>query len=611
MSQRLPIPGQDDGTWGDILNGFLEVSHNQDGTLISSAVSSAGAELTVNKNQPSGYAGLNSSGFVPVALLPANIPISDLATTGTASSSTYLRGDGIWATPAAGVTLDSTNTDIQPLGAQAAGTNGQAARADHVHPTTGLITTTTSAGGDLAGTYPNPTLTSTSNVQTVVNNIISSNTTVTSKAPLASPALTGTPTAPTAAANTNTTQIATTAFVETAIPTSLPPSGTAGGDLTGTFPNPTLTGSTNVENIITANTTVAGALQKTGGTMSGVIAMGSNKITGLTNGSAGSDAAAFGQIPTAGTGSTNYAVGNDSRITGALQTTGGIMTGPIGLIQQADPANPVSGVGDIYAKLQANRERLHQISSTGAAVPVATEQWSKTWVLLTPLSGSIRTAGWGASVTISTGTLTTPGLTANGYLANMQTAATAGVTTYFNTGTIFRRGTTGDLTGGFFFHSRVYFPDASYNNTGASTGSRIFAGLANVAPSTVLAADNGGNAHLAGFRRCNVNGGATDTDWQFITNSGTATNANIIDTGIPFTATHVYALTMWCPLGSANIYWQVEDKTSATTASGNSASSTFIPGATQALLAFYGLETIDATARNIQFRDFYAESDQG
>lgn len=38
------------------------------------------------------------------------------------------------------------------------------------------------------------------------------------KAPLASPALTGTPTAPTAAAGTNSTQIATTAYVDTALP---------------------------------------------------------------------------------------------------------------------------------------------------------------------------------------------------------------------------------------------------------------------------------------------------------------------------------------------------------------------------------------------------------
>lgn len=44
----------------------------------------------------------------------------------------------------------------------------------------------------------------------------------TSRAPLGSPALTGTPTAPTATPGTNTTQIATTAFVEAAIPTIQP-----------------------------------------------------------------------------------------------------------------------------------------------------------------------------------------------------------------------------------------------------------------------------------------------------------------------------------------------------------------------------------------------------
>ena len=47
------------------------------------------------------------------------------------------------------------------------------------------------------------------------------------RAPLASPALTGTPTAPTAAAGTNTTQIATTAFVTSAIVAS---GGSGGGD---------------------------------------------------------------------------------------------------------------------------------------------------------------------------------------------------------------------------------------------------------------------------------------------------------------------------------------------------------------------------------------------
>jgi hypothetical protein len=30
---RLPIPGSDDGTWGDVLNAFLAVEHNPDGSL--------------------------------------------------------------------------------------------------------------------------------------------------------------------------------------------------------------------------------------------------------------------------------------------------------------------------------------------------------------------------------------------------------------------------------------------------------------------------------------------------------------------------------------------------------------------------------------------------
>ena len=50
-----------------------------------------------------------------------------------------------------------------------------------------------------------------------ISNITGLLTTLNSKAPLLNPALTGTPTAPTAISSTNTTQIATTAFVKTAI----------------------------------------------------------------------------------------------------------------------------------------------------------------------------------------------------------------------------------------------------------------------------------------------------------------------------------------------------------------------------------------------------------
>ena len=50
-----------------------------------------------------------------------------------------------------------------------------------------------------------------------IANVTGLQTALDAKAPLASPALTGTPTTPTAAAGTNTTQIATTAFVQTAV----------------------------------------------------------------------------------------------------------------------------------------------------------------------------------------------------------------------------------------------------------------------------------------------------------------------------------------------------------------------------------------------------------
>jgi hypothetical protein len=74
-----------------------------------------------------------------------------------------------------------------------------------------------------------------------------------SKAPLASPAFTGVPTAPTAAASTNTTQVATTAFVESEITnkTSGVYAPLASPALTGTPTAPTAAANTNTTQVAT------------------------------------------------------------------------------------------------------------------------------------------------------------------------------------------------------------------------------------------------------------------------------------------------------------------------------------------------------------------------
>lgn len=89
MTAQLPTPGGDAGTWGNILNEFLLVSHNSDGTLQGSAITEAGGLTSSQVGAASGVASLNGSGQVPIAQLGS----------GTGSTSNYLRGDGTWAVP--------------------------------------------------------------------------------------------------------------------------------------------------------------------------------------------------------------------------------------------------------------------------------------------------------------------------------------------------------------------------------------------------------------------------------------------------------------------------------------------------------------------------------
>lgn len=69
---RLPVPGNDSGAWGNVLNDYLSVEHNADGTH-----KITGVEHTSNKGQANGYAPLDGSSQVPLSNLPS-IPQSQV-----------------------------------------------------------------------------------------------------------------------------------------------------------------------------------------------------------------------------------------------------------------------------------------------------------------------------------------------------------------------------------------------------------------------------------------------------------------------------------------------------------------------------------------------------
>ena len=158
----------------------------------------------------------------------------------------------------------------------------------------------------------------TSAVQTQLDSKLATATAASTYAPLASPALTGTPTAPTATAGTNTTQVATTAYVGTAIsnlvagaPTTLDTLDEIAAAIadTGNF----------------SDTVVL----KSGSTMSGALAMGNNKITGLATPTVSTDAATKGYIDTASIAPSN-------------------LTGPITSVGPATSVAAQTGTGSTF-----------------------------------------------------------------------------------------------------------------------------------------------------------------------------------------------------------------------------------------------------------------------
>lgn len=132
----------------------------------------------------------------------------------------FLRADGTWSIPT-GTTpvINPASASPKNIGTAAVGTSAKYAREDHVHAIS-LATGDSNGQVKIAGTNVSVKGLG-SAAYTSSGDYAAASHSHSGYATLASPALTGTPTAPTAAAGTNTTQIATTAFVNTAIANAL------------------------------------------------------------------------------------------------------------------------------------------------------------------------------------------------------------------------------------------------------------------------------------------------------------------------------------------------------------------------------------------------------
>lgn len=179
-------------------------------------------------------------------------------------------------------------------------------------------------------------------------------------------------------------------------------------------------------------------------------------------------------------------------------------------------------------------------------------------------------------------------------------AGTGSVAKGKNGGNIFLyRGNAAGLTG-FICIDFFSINGTNWDNTGASTGARVYSGLSTTNSATTNGASDNPATQRAMFVRSHVNGGLTETNWFFSVKD--ATTENRIDTGLAFTANgNQYCSIIACNPQGGEIYYRLKNLTTGGDTGLGSVSSN-IPTSTTGLLHITGFYNVDAVSRSIGWK---------
>jgi len=270
--------------------------------------------------------------------------------------------------------------------------------------------------------------------------------------------------------------------------------------------------------------------------------------------------------------------------------------------QESHPATPSANRLRLYNKSIAGRNLPHIKGPSGLSTPLQPSFFQNQIAIISPSVTTTLTV-LGTAVT-SAGTLSHPVATESaGYMTNFVTAAAASVA---GTGDNVVRWFRGSVPGanGFFYYSRVFFPDSSYDYTAASTGSRFYAGLTSTTLILMAQSNNHASARCAFVR---IHDGTRNDANFFFTTRATTGDETLTDTGMIFIAQNIYDFYIYCRPQSDTIYWRIDNLTTGTSYEGMTSET--LPEGNTAMRAGIQLCTINALARNIRMQRIYIESD--